>query len=132
MSNIEETKHKEHEQKYFYEINKSIGKKLKYLRNLQGWGIKTLAQKLDISPQQVTKYESGMNAILPGRLMVISKILGVSVENFYEDLEDYSIPEDPIVIQKQQMATDISVLFAQFDPRKQKVVLELFKSLVEK
>jgi transcriptional regulator with XRE-family HTH domain len=44
-----------------------------------------LGGRLDITFQQVQKYEKGSNRVGTGRLQAIAEILGVPVSAFYED-----------------------------------------------
>ncbi len=53
-----------------------------------------LAEKLNISFQQVQKYENGTNRVGSGRLWHISKALDVPISYFYEGLEDAGTPDD--------------------------------------
>ena len=46
-----------------------------------------LGELLDLTFQQVQKYEKGVNRIGAGRLFEIAGILGVHISFFYEDIE---------------------------------------------
>ena len=50
-----------------------------------------LAQALDISYQQVQKYETGANRVSAGRLYEIAKRLEVDVAYFFENLEPLTL-----------------------------------------
>lgn len=63
-----------------------VGQKLREFRTLRGLSQDHLAQALDISFQQVQKYERGANRISASRLHQLSAILGVPVGAFFEDL----------------------------------------------
>jgi transcriptional regulator with XRE-family HTH domain len=52
-----------------------------------------LSSELRVSFQQIQKYERGINRIGAGRLFKIAQILGVSVEYFYQHVDE----EDPVV-----------------------------------
>lgn len=45
-----------------------------------------LAEALGVHPQQIEKYEKGLNRVGAGRLLHIGKALGVPVSSFYEGL----------------------------------------------
>jgi len=47
-----------------------------------------LAERLGLTFQQVQKYERGRNRISASRLFDIARVLGVSIETFYEGLEE--------------------------------------------
>jgi transcriptional regulator with XRE-family HTH domain len=53
---------------------------------LIGMSQERLGELLGLTFQQVQKYEKGMNRIGAGRLFDIARILGVSIDYFYEGL----------------------------------------------
>lgn len=132
------------QEKYFYKINQAIGRKLKLLRIFNGVTLKEFAQKMHLSQQQITKYESGMNSISPGRLMIICKVLNSNPIEFYKELESYNIDpslkplnssinsDEPLVLGNQRMLTDICLLFGKLQTHEQRGMHQLLKSLVEK
>ena len=63
-----------------------IGKKIRAFRKKRQWGLKLLASELNISVQQLQKYESGVNKISASMLFEIAKIFCLSVENFFQEL----------------------------------------------
>jgi transcriptional regulator with XRE-family HTH domain len=58
-------------------IQNSIGDKLRMLRREAGLSQRTLAQKLDLSHQQIQKYERGNNALPLNRVKSFAAALGV-------------------------------------------------------
>jgi len=71
------------------QINSVVGSRLKELRLLHGMTQQDLSRKLNLTYQQIQKYEVGKNAIGAGRLYLISQVLEVSPLYFFDDL---SIP----------------------------------------
>ncbi|SDO25572.1 Transcriptional regulator, contains XRE-family HTH domain [Lutimaribacter pacificus] len=71
-------------------VDMHVGKKLKQLRVLRGMTQTEVAQGLDISFQQVQKYELGRNRVSASKLFEISQILGVSPSYFFDGLDDES------------------------------------------
>lgn len=65
-----------------------VGKKLKQLRVLRGMTQTEVATGLNISFQQVQKYELGRNRISASKLFEISRILKVAPSYFFEGLEE--------------------------------------------
>ena len=63
-----------------------VGKQLRTQRALFGLSQTDLAKQLDITFQQLQKYESGANRISASRLWEASKVLGVPVSYFFEGL----------------------------------------------
>ena len=66
------------------EINKKIGLKSKGLRKSYGLSQIELAEKINLSFQQVQKYEKGITAISVFRLQQIAEAFGVQPGTFFE------------------------------------------------
>ncbi len=62
-----------------------IGLRLKALRNCTGITRKDLAQFLEISTQQIQKYESGINRLSVSTLLRIANFMNVPIWDFIED-----------------------------------------------
>jgi transcriptional regulator with XRE-family HTH domain len=62
-----------------------IGKKIRELRTISGISRDTLAKKMDITVQQLQKYEVGGNRISASNLYKIAKILKIPITEFFED-----------------------------------------------
>lgn len=73
------------------EIDEHVGKRLRQLRSSLGWSQEKLAEAIQITFQQVQKYERGINRISAGRLFNISKALEVPVSYFFEEISSPSI-----------------------------------------
>jgi transcriptional regulator with XRE-family HTH domain len=69
-------------------IDSHVGMRLRQRRTLIGMSQESLAGHLEMSFQQVQKYESGANRISASRLYTLTKILGVNVSYFFEGLPD--------------------------------------------
>ena len=65
-----------------------VGKKLKQLRVLRGMTQTDVANGLNISFQQVQKYELGRNRISASRLFELSGILDVPPSYFFEGFDE--------------------------------------------
>lgn len=70
-------------------IDVNIGKKIRELRIVSGWSRKQLGVLIDVTHQQLQKYEKGTNRICPGRLYSIARAFKVSISYFFEDIENY-------------------------------------------
>jgi transcriptional regulator with XRE-family HTH domain len=64
--------------------DRHVGARIRLQRTLVGMTQEKLADILGITFQQVQKYEKGTNRVGAGRLLAISKALGVSVSFFFE------------------------------------------------
>jgi transcriptional regulator with XRE-family HTH domain len=65
-------------------IDQHVGQRVRAQRLLKGMSQQALAGALDLTFQQVQKYEKGVNRIGAGRLSQIAAVLGTSSGFFYE------------------------------------------------
>ena len=66
-------------------INKEIGLRIRAMRKKYGLSQIELAEKINLSFQQIQKYEKGMTAISVARLQQIADAFGVTVHSFYNE-----------------------------------------------
>lgn len=64
-------------------IDACIGQNIKQARQSRSISQQDLARHLDISYQQVQKYERGNNRISAGRLYQVAQLMDIPVEHFY-------------------------------------------------
>lgn len=62
-----------------------VGSRVRLQRMLLGMSQEKLGEQLGLTFQQIQKYEKGINRIGASRLYELAKVLGVSVQFFYED-----------------------------------------------
>jgi len=63
-------------------VDRHVGSRVRMRRILLGMSQEKLGEQLQLTFQQIQKYEKGMNRIGASRLQQISRILGVPVEYF--------------------------------------------------
>jgi transcriptional regulator with XRE-family HTH domain len=73
-------------------VDLHVGSLLRTLRTLHGLSQAELAERLDITFQQLQKYETGSNRTTAGRLWRASKILGVPISYFFDGLDGNADP----------------------------------------
>ena len=73
-------------------IDRHVGSRVRLRRMLVGMSQEKLGDALDLTFQQVQKYEKGANRIGASRLQQIAKVLGVPVEFFFEGAPTPSEP----------------------------------------
>ncbi len=76
------------------EFDSKLGKRLRKIRKSKNVTQKQLSEKLNISFQQVQKYEVGENSIYVSRLLKICNLLKVDFEDFFlteKELENKKI-----------------------------------------
>lgn len=65
-------------------IDHEIGSRIQLLRTRAGLSRKDLAESINITHQQLHKYEAGINRISASRLLVLCRVLEMSVADFFE------------------------------------------------
>ena len=65
--------------------NQLIGERIRYFRRKRGLTQASLAKLMELSPQQLQKYEIGKNRISASRLKLISEILDVPINSLTLD-----------------------------------------------
>ncbi len=68
-------------------VDEYVGERIRQRRTLLGLTQEQLATALEISYQQVQKYETGANRVSAGRLYEIAKHLDVEIGFFFDGLE---------------------------------------------
>jgi transcriptional regulator with XRE-family HTH domain len=69
-----------------------VGKRLRLRRTLLGMSQEKLGVAVGLTFQQVQKYERGANRIGASRLYDLSRVLGVSVNYFFEEMPEAVTP----------------------------------------
>ena len=67
-------------------IDQYVGSRIRLRRMLKDMSQEKLGEYLNLTFQQIQKYEKGSNRVGAGRLYVIARILSVPVQFFYEGL----------------------------------------------
>ena len=127
-------------------IDLHVGKRLRLRRTLLGMSQEQLGAELNITFQQVQKYERGANRISSSRLWEVSQILDVPVSYFFDEMSDDTaaarstddVPEglaeataefsrDPLA--KRETLELVRAYYRIAEPRVRKRLFELTKSL---
>lgn len=69
-------------------VDKLVSRRLKMRRMMLGLSQQDLGKAVDVSIQQVQKYEKAANRISSGKLYAFSKILRVPITYFYDQSND--------------------------------------------
>ncbi len=70
-------------------FNAHLGKKLRLRRLSLGLTQTKVAQAINVTFQQIQKYEKGTNGVSSSRLMQLSQFLKVPITYFFEDYKDF-------------------------------------------
>ena len=84
-------------------FNKHLGNKLKLRRLALGLTQTKVAKAINVTFQQIQKYEKGTNGVSSIRLLQLSNYLKVPISYFFEDFSEYLInveksKETPITV----------------------------------
>ena len=71
-------------------FNKHLGNKLKLRRLALGLTQTKVAKAINVTFQQIQKYEKGTNGVSSIRLLQLANYLKVPINYFFEDFPDYS------------------------------------------
>ena len=126
-------------------IDVHVGSRVRLRRMMIGMSQETLGAKLNLTFQQVQKYEKGANRIGASRLFTIASILDVPVQFFFDDLpEDIKDgPPDSLRSKKSdgdieyvmnfvgsREGLDLNIAFSKIkDPSQRKAFLALIETL---
>ena len=72
-------------------FNKHLGAKLRMRRLALGLTQTKVAQAINVTFQQIQKYEKGTNGVSSIRLLQLSNYLKVPINYFFEDYPDYLV-----------------------------------------
>jgi len=75
-------------------FNKHLGNKLKLRRLALGLTQTKVAKAINVTFQQIQKYEKGTNGVSSIRLLQLSNYLKVPINYFYEDYSSYILNND--------------------------------------
>ena len=77
-------------------FNKHLGNKLKLRRLALGLTQTKVEKAINVTFQQIQKYEKGTNGVSSIRLLQLSNYLKVPINYFFEDFSEYLINADKI------------------------------------
>ena len=110
-------------------FNKHLGNKLKLRRLALGLTQTKVAKAINVTFQQIQKYEKGTNGVSSTRLLQIANFLNVPVVYFFEDFKDYN-PKDKEGISGDENLnySFILKLFQNFSDTQKEKLLQVLKN----
>ncbi len=106
-----------------------IGMKIHELRIAMGLSRMQLAAKIDVTHQQLQKYEKGQNRITLGRMVEIAKALNKPISYFFDIIEG---AVQPLPSHHKRMCIEVSRNFLRIkNPQHQNAINLLVRSLGE-
>jgi len=110
-------------------VDIEVGKNLKKRRIFLGLSQTELANMLDISFQQVQKYEKGTNRISASRLVNLSNVLDVNITYFFNE-KGKNESKDDLMAQRETL-TLVRNYYKITDKKKRDSVITFCKALAE-
>ena len=115
---------------YIEKVDQHIGQKIYSLRLAKGLSRQELSDQIGVTHQQLQKYEKGINRISVGRLALIAKALGKTIEYFYSGVDNEA--KEQVSTQHQRMSIEVSRNIMKIqNPDHQNAVNTLIRSLIE-
>ena len=114
-------------------IDVHVGKRIRMRRLFLGMNQETLANALDLTFQQVQKYEGGANRVSASRLSEMAEILRVPISFFYGDLPqgDTQTPQEQESRERMERPETIELVrlyYAIEDPEVRQKFFEMVKA----
>ncbi|MCP5369488.1 MAG: helix-turn-helix transcriptional regulator [Rickettsiaceae bacterium] len=125
-------------------IDKLVSRKLKMRRIMLGLSQEEVGQAIDVSIQQIQKYEKAKNRIASGKLFTLSKFLQVPINYFFdhsndnneiiktvfaEESEEYTVNDEEVVSEKEII--NLIKFFSEIkNHQTRKKIVELIKSMI--
>jgi transcriptional regulator with XRE-family HTH domain len=115
-------------------IDAHVGERIRLRRTEFGLTQEQLAEALNVSYQQIQKYETGANRVSAGRMLEIARKLGVDVGYFFEGLSEDDDLATPLEHGGRQRSTiELVRKFDQIkDPEVRAAIAGLVKTIVDR
>lgn len=107
-------------------IDVHVGRRVRLRRTLLGMSQEQLGEALNLTFQQVQKYERGSNRISASRLWDMAQILDVPVSFFFDDMTDDTAANSPRKVRAGAVATEYQE--KPKDPMARRETLELVRA----
>ncbi|MEL0076475.1 MAG: helix-turn-helix transcriptional regulator [Alphaproteobacteria bacterium] len=108
-------------------IDMHVGKRIRLRRTLLGMSQEQLGSELDITFQQVQKYERGANRVSASRLWDISQIPDSPINYFFDDMSENTMRSSPRRVSRGADDVDLSDEQTK-DPMARRETLELVRT----
>ena len=112
-------------------FNTHLGKKLRMRRLSLGLTQTKVANAINVTFQQIQKYEKGTNGVSSSRLLQLSEFLKVPVNYFYDDFSENKQEDHPHTQQNDHLDLNYSFLikiFAKLSSNQKSKILQILKN----
>jgi len=112
----------------FHPIDLHVGKRVRFKRKMMGLTQSDLGEKVQLTFQQIQKYEKGENRISASKLYQIAQVLNTNVSFFFEGYSEAQPSEEATIDDKQ--AVDLVQSFKAIkNPKLKKRIMMLIDSV---
>ena len=109
-------------------FNRHLGSKLRMRRLALGLTQTKVAQAINVTFQQIQKYEKGTNGISSLRIMQLSNFLKVPVVFFFEDVPGYSANENNESAEPDLNYSFLAKMFSGLSDLQKEKILQVLKN----
>ena len=106
-------------------FNKHLGNKLKLRRLALGLTQTKVAKAINVTFQQIQKYEKGTNGVSSARLLQLSSFLKVPIKYFFEDYQDFASSNEESSSSKDVNYSFLLRIFSDLAPQQKEKLLEV-------
>ena len=112
-------------------FNKHLGNKLKLRRLALGLTQTKVAKAINVTFQQIQKYEKGTNGVSSNRLMQLSQFLKVPITYFYEDYKYYKDLKDSNPVETEDLNYSfLSKTFSSLSKSQKEKILQVLRNTI--
>ena len=109
------------------QLNQHLGKKLRLRRTSLGLTQTQVAKAINVTFQQIQKYEKGTNGVSSARLLQLSSFLKVPIKYFFEDYQDFTSSNESHESSKDINYSFLVRLFNSLETQQKDKLLEVLK-----
>ena len=107
------------------QLNQHLGKKLRLRRTSLGLTQTQVAKAINVTFQQIQKYEKGTNGVSSARLLQLSSFLKVPIKYFFEDYQDFAHSNEDNSFSKDLNYSFIFRIFSDLEPQQKEKLLDV-------
>ena len=111
-------------------FNLHLGKKLRMRRLSLGLTQTKVAEAINVTFQQIQKYEKGTNGVSSNRLMQLSNYLKVPITYFFEDFRNFNDIKAPQEDNDDLNYSFLSKTFSSLSKSQKEKILQILKNTV--
>jgi len=109
------------------QLNQHLGKKLRLRRTSLGLTQTQVAKAINVTFQQIQKYEKGTNGVSSARLLQLASFLKVPIKYFFEEYQDFSSKDEINLSSKDINYSFLVRLFNDLEQQQKEKLLEVLR-----